>query len=161
MVQEPETPKAGLSRRSVVSAAAWSVPVVAAAIATPLAAASVAAGPTGVGVTTAPNPVESAVPTAFTYFGTTASGRTPFLTGSTAVIVITGDFFLDVSVSGATVLSDSGPGASPRTISLLITDLANFVMNATPRVDFTVRTTVYDSDGNEIGSAVTSFEPPS
>ncbi|GGF13059.1 hypothetical protein [Subtercola lobariae] len=58
-------PKTGLSRRTLISGAAWSVPVIAIAVAAPAASASVAAPP----------PTTSAMRISFNNFGFSNSGK--------------------------------------------------------------------------------------
>ena len=85
-----ENPRAvGVSRRTVVKGAAWSVPVVAVAVATPLAAASGPAAPAATfWATGATVSVVSGNVTNYTVEGSDANGNLALLPAGTSVMIV-------------------------------------------------------------------------
>ncbi|GGM36965.1 hypothetical protein [Microbacterium saperdae] len=84
-----ENPRAhGVSRRTVVKGAAWSVPVVAAAVATPLAAASTGTPAATFWATGATVSVVSGNVTNFTVEGSDADGNLALLPAGTSVMIV-------------------------------------------------------------------------
>lgn len=78
----------GLSRRTVVKGAAWSVPVVAAAVAVPLAAASTPAPAATFWATGATVSVVSGNVTNYTVEGSDADGNLALLPSGTSVLIV-------------------------------------------------------------------------
>ncbi len=97
----------GVSRRNVVAAAAWSVPVIAVAVATPLAAASVAT-PTLLFNSPAFSMAGCASLTGVTVTGTT-DGTTPVPAGTPITVTLPAGFtFVGASTSPLTLLAGAG-----------------------------------------------------
>ncbi|GGF31024.1 hypothetical protein [Subtercola lobariae] len=147
-----EKAPSGISRRGVVTGAAWSVPVIALAVAAPAASAS--GTPTDISVTLQPTPPKVGQPLRLTYRGTSGFDFVPFPAGSTATVVISGTF-TGTLVSGATVTTTSG--TNPVTRTLTITNLDGFYVQGTGQNGSSVSVTVYDGGGAEIGSDFTTI----
>lgn len=152
---ESTSEKTGLSRRTVMTGAAWSLPAIAVAVAAPGAAASdPPVAPTDIAVTLQPAPPIPGQPLRLTYRGTSGLDFAPFPTGSTAIVSIGGTFASTV-ISGATISNQTG--TDPITYSLLITNLAGFSVHGTVQVGASVSVSVFDGDNVEIGSDFTEI----
>ncbi len=113
----------GLSRRTLVKGAAWSVPVVAVAVATPLAAASATPPAATFWATGATVSVVSGNVTNFTVEGSDADGNLALLPSGTSVTIVpdAGVTLAVVNAIGIVVTheppTDRSPASSPRTTS--------------------------------------------
>lgn len=86
MQESPQAP--GVSRRTLVKGAAWSVPVVAVAVATPLVAASTSTPPATFWATGATVSVVSGNVTNFTIEGSDSDGNLALLPAGTNVLIV-------------------------------------------------------------------------
>ncbi|RFA13668.1 hypothetical protein B7R22_13530 [Subtercola boreus] len=142
----------GMSRRTVVTGAAWAVPVVALAVAVPAASASTAV-PTDIQVTLQPTPPVANRPLRLTYSGTSNFDPVPFPAGSTVTITIGGALASPV-FNGLSQTSSSG--TNPVTYLFAITNLNAFYVQGTPQSGTSITVTVYDASNNVIGSDSTT-----
>ena len=152
-----ENPQRGITRRTIMRGAAWSVPVVAATVATPLAAASVVPTPTDISVTLAPSPPVPGNPVRLTYRGTADFEEVLFPAGSTAILTVSGTFTGTV-INGATIASQSG--TNPVVYTLAITNLERFYVQGVGQAGSSVAVAIYDGTGREIGSDFTAIGNP-
>lgn len=129
------------------------MPVVAVMAVTPLAAAS-GAGPTGIQVTRLPDIPVPGTQLRLTYTGVTGSVAVPFLPGSTATVSIFGDF-ANFSLGGATITNQT-PG-NPLILNLAITDPSGFFVQGTAQSGTSITVTVFDAQGDQIGSQTTAI----
>ncbi|MDR2998496.1 MAG: hypothetical protein LBU78_10295 [Microbacterium sp.] len=150
----------GPDRRTIVKAAAWSVPIIAAAVAMPARAAS---GDPAVRIAADPAVGAAGSPWAFTAVPDPNS-TVDFQPGTTATILIDrtsggGDAFAIYDgwrLSGAVVAEVSPTqGPSPQlTVTLTGIDPNGFGVNTTGQTGTTVTITVMGPQGDVIGSAI-------
>lgn len=152
MTSTKSTTAKGMSRRTIVTGAAWTVPVVALAVATPAHAASTAE-PTDIQVTRQPTPPVANRALRLTYAGTSNFETVPFPAGSTAVITIAGPLASPI-FNGLSETSSSG--TDPITYVFAITNQSAFYVQGTPQSGTSINVTVYDASSNEIGSDSTT-----
>lgn len=129
----PEGAKKGISRRTVVAAAAWSMPVIAAAVAVPLAAAS-----------TSPVSISALVGTTIVASGTAGTATGDFSTSGMRISNVTGESSTGTLTAGYRLQGPWNTGSITKPDGSPFTQGETIVHGGTT---WTVAAIVSDSDG--------------